>query len=901
MAPSDPTRGTGTPGPQRRSVMGGGATPPSFSPTGASRPPAGGTGGRRAAGSTGAGSRSGGSRSGGGSGSGGRRAAGAAGAGGGGRKGTGKRRLIDYPRQGKTGVRRWIPSWRLVGGTFLVLVALVVGAFVYAYQSTEIPTPSDFAEFQTTTVYFSDGVTEMGRFAEQNRTIIASDQIPQHVKDAVVAAEDRTFYENPGINPAGILRALYLNVTGQDTQGGSSITQQYAERYYVGQTTTDIPGKIREAFLAVKLARVEDKDEILANYMNTIYWGRDSYGIEAASQAYFGIPASELDVSQGALLAGLIPSPNNFDPRISPENAERRWNYVVDGMVETGALTQAERDALVYPQTIEPVQKQTYAGPNGYLLDMVRRELVAEGFTEEELDQTGYRIVTTIDAGLQQMAVEEVAAIPADHSPNLRTALVTLEPTTGAIRALYGGPDFLTVARNAVTQDQMQAGSTFKPFALVAYLENGGSLKSRYNGNSNIVIPGYSTDPLQNFGRGNGQSFGTIDVETATANSVNTVYGAMNVEVGPDKTIDAATRAGVCASWARAEQDCSLFDNQAVPSNVLGTASPNPLDMAQAYNTFANQGVRTEPYIVEQVLYPDGDLAYENGHESERVFAADVMADTTYALTQVVQRGTGEKAQAVGHPVAGKTGTSNENRSAWFIGFTPQLTTAVAMYQVGTDADGKPVAETITPFGPYVNSQITGGSAPLDLWTAYMTRVMAGREVLSFPPRADVGTPNTPPMVPVPSVVGLPEAEASAQLQAAGFTVTVQTAPDPNVAEGLVASQNPASGEAEQGSAVTIVVSTGPGETDVPNVVGLSEADARTRLEDAGFVVTTQSAADDAIAEGDVISQDPSGGTAPPGSTVTIVVSTGPAGGGGGGGGDGGASPPPADGGGTGG
>ena len=858
--------------------MGGGATPPSYSPTGASRAPSGAAGGRRAAGSTG-----GGSRSGGGSGAGGRRAAGGAAAGRGGGQGSGRRRLIDYPRQGKSGIRRWLPSWRLVGGTFLVLVALMVGAFVWAYQSVDIPAPDDFAEFQTTTVYFSDGTTPMGRFAEQNRTIIASDQIPQHVKDAVVAAEDRSFYENPGINPAGIVRALYLNVTGQDTQGGSSITQQYAERYYVGQTTTDIPGKIREAFLAVKLARVEDKDQILSNYMNTIYWGRDSYGIEAASQAYFGIPASQLDVSQGALLAGLIPSPNNFDPRNSPENAARRWNYVVDGMVTTGTLTQAERDALVYPQTIEFTKPDTYAGANGYLLDMVRRELVAEGFAEEELDQSGYRIVTTIDTGLQQMAVEEVAAIPADHSPNLRTALVTLEPTTGAIRALYGGPDFITQARNAVTQDTMQAGSTFKPFALVAYLENGGSLKSRYNGNSNIVIPGYAAEPLQNFGRGNGQSFGEIDVVTATANSVNTVYGAMNVEIGPDKTLDAATRAGVCASWARTEQDCSLFDNQAVPSNVLGTSSPNPLDMAQAYNTFANQGVRTEPYIVEQVTYPDGDVAYENGHESEQVFAADVMADTTYALTQVVERGSGEKAQAVGHPVAGKTGTSNENRSAWFIGFTPQLTTAVAMYQAGVDADGKPVAETITPFGPYVNGQITGSSAPLDLWTAYMTRAMEGREVLSFPPLADVGEPNTPPMVPVPSVVGLAEAEATTQLQTAGFTVSAQQAADPAVPVGVVVSQDPSGGEAEQGSTVTIVVSTGPGETDVPNVVGLAEAEARSRLTGAGFAVTVQQAADDAIDAGDVISQNPSGGTAAPGSTVTIVVSTGPAGGGGGG------------------
>lgn len=875
--------------------MGGGANPPSFSPTGTPRgagaPSA---GGRRAAGSTGSSRPAGTSRA--STTSGGRRAAGATGTSGkGGRAGkqapSGKFRLIDYPRQGKTGIRRWLPSWRLVGGTFLLGVALVVIAFVWMYQNTKIPSPSDFAEFQTTTVYFSDGATPMGRFAEQNRTIVPSDQIPDHVKKAVVAAEDRTFYENPGINPAGIVRALYLNVTGKDTQGGSSITQQYAERYFHDQTISDLRGKVREAFLAVKLARVQDKDTILANYMNTIYWGRDSYGIEAAARAYFDVPASELTLSQGALLAGVIPSPNNFDPRISREQAERRWNYVLDGMVTIGAITQAERDAQEFPETIEYTRPDTYAGPNGYLLDMVRRELIAEGFTDEELDQRGYKIVTTIDAGLQAMAVEEVGNIPEDHSPNLRVALVTLEPTTGAIRALYGGPDFITRPRNAVTQDGMQAGSTFKPFTLVAYLEAGGSLKSRYNGDSNIIIPGYNTEPLRNFGRGNGQSFGVIDVVTATANSVNTVYGAMNVEVGPDKTLDVATRAGACASWARTEQDCSLFDNQAVPSNVLGTSSPHPLDMAQAYNTFANQGVRTEPYIVEQVLHPDGDEAYVNAHTSEKVFEPDVMADTVYALTQVVQRGSGDKARAVGHPVAGKTGTSNDNKSAWFIGFTPQLTTAVSMYQVGQDEEGRATEETITPFGPYVGGQITGSSAPLDLWTAYMTRVMAGREVLSFPPPANIGTPNTPPMVEVPNVVGLPEAEATAQLQTAGFTVNVERGPDPNVAEGVVAAQNPGGGELEQGSPVTIVVSTGPGESPVPNVVGLTEAAARSQLQSAGFDVAVRQQADNTVAQGNVISQNPqSGRPARPGSQVTIVVSTGPSGGGGnegGGAGDG--------------
>jgi membrane peptidoglycan carboxypeptidase len=792
------------------------------------------------------------------------------------RRRTGYHQVIDYPRQYLTGVRHWLPSWRLVLGTFLFFAAVGVMIVVTWYNRVQIPSPSDFADYQTTTVYYSDGQTVMGEFAEQNRVIVTSDAIPQYVKDAVVAGEDRTFYENPGINPVGIARAVYLNVTGKDNQGGSSITQQYAERYYVGRTVTDYRGKIEEAMLAVKLARAEDKDVILTNYLNTIYWGRDAYGIEAAAQAYFGVSAKDLTLSQGALLAGLIPSPNNFDPRISPEDAERRWNYVMDGMVTTGALTQAERDDEVYPTAVEFNPPDIYAGDKGYLLDMVRRELVAEGFAEEDLDQAGYRIVTTIDQGLQGMAVSAVQSMPADHSPNLKAGLVTLQPETGAILALYGGPDYLTSPLNIVTQGATQAGSTFKPFTLIAYLENGGSLRSKYMGTNRIAVEGFP-EGVRNYGD---SSYGNLEVTEATARSVNAVYAQMNLEVGPATTLEVAQRAGACASWARQEEDCGLFDNQEVISNVLGTASPHPLDMAQAFNTYASGGSRTEPFIVKSVEYiDDGTVAYENKQTPVQEFAPDVMADTVYALTQVVEApgGTAHGAADVGQPVAGKTGSSNDNKSAWFIGFTSHMTTAVVLYQEGVDADNKVVQESITPFGGY--QYVTGGTVPLDIWTAFMVPAHQGREVIPFPARADIGEPNTPPLVQVPNVVGMTEGEATTTIQGAGLLVMVLTAPDDRVPAGEVVSQDPGGGEAEQGSTVTIVVSTGRGEperVDVPRVVGQKEADARGTLEGAGFVVVVENAEDETVPAGRVISQDPSGGKAEPGSTVKLVVSTGP-------------------------
>jgi len=842
--------------------MGGGAEqrpPASFAPTGSTTghggPPA--ASGRRAAG----GARTG-------------TATAAAGAARAVRKPAGYHRFIDYPRHDKTGWRRWLPSWRLLLGLFLTGVVAVVLVIVIWYNSVRIPTPSDLAEYQTTTVYFSDGTTPMGSFAEQNRVIVGQDQIPQHVRDAVVAAEDRSFYQNPGINPTGIARALWQNLRGGHRQGGSSITQQYAERYYHNDSITDVRGKIEEAMLAVKLARLEDKDVILANYLNTIYFGRDSYGIETASRAYFGVGVADLDVSQAALLAGVIPSPNNFDPRVSPEQATRRWDYVLDGMVVTGALTQAERDAQVFPVVVDFAPPQVYAGPNGYLLDMVRREITTQsGITETDLDHGGYSIVTTIDKGLQDMAVAAVQTLPADKPANVQTALVTLERQTGAILALYGGADYITRAQNAVTQDIAQAGSTFKPFTLVAYLEAGGSLKSRYSGRSGIEVagfgPGGSPGPVSNFGDA---SYGTLDILEATARSVNAVYAQMNVEVGPAATLQAARQAGVCAGGVTTEGDCPVLVGQEVPANVLGTASPHPIDMAQAFNTLAAQGARTEPFIVRTVTYPDGEVAYENTQTPEQVFDADIMADTTYALRQPIERagGTARGASAVGQPVAGKTGSSNENMSAWFIGYSMYMTTAVAMYQEAPDGS----QESITPFGG--ERQITGGTFPLDVWTAFMVPAHQGREVIDFPPPADVGTPNTPPMVAVPNVVGMAEADAVAALQAVLLVPASSQASDPTVPVGSVIAQDPAGGEVEQGSTVNISVSTGPGETAVPDVVGQKEGPATSQLEGAGFTVTVEQATDPTVPSGDVISQSPGAGSmAPPGSGVTIVVSTG--------------------------
>ncbi len=627
---------------------------------------------------------------------------------------------------------RWLPSWRVVLGTVAVIAAVGAGLFFAAYQSIAVPEPDDFSQAETTNVYYADGETLMGSYAEYDRTSVDFATLPLHVGHAVVASEDRTFFENEGIDLRGIARALWNNLRGLPTQGGSTITQQYVERYYVG-TTTSYTGKFKEAILAIKIDNQQDKEEILGNYLNTIYFGRGSYGIEVAAQNYFGKPASELTVSESALLAGVIPSPSNYDPAVDRATAEQRWNRVLDLMVEDEWITQDERDTQTFPTTIEPTRADTFAGPTGYLLDMVRTELVEDaGIEEAELNTAGLTVVTTIEKPRQDAAVAAVDSLPEDRPENNRVGLVSMDPDTGRIVALYGGPDFVEQSRNAVTQDRAQGGSTFKPFTLIAALEDGASLRDQYESYTPMEIPGYDF-PVSNFDSANR---GSIDLIRATRDSVNTVYAQLNVEYGPERTVEVATKLGM------PEDTPGLI---ATASNVLGPASPRAIDTATAFGTIASGGVRHDPFIVDSVTDREGNVRYKGTSDGDRVVDGDVIANATHAMRAVVEGGTGRTASEIGRPAAGKTGSSNDYRSAWFAGFVPQLVTVVNMYQVGPDGE----EEELTGFGG-VNI-VAGGTWPTRVWTDYMSVALEGVEVEDFP-EPDIKTPTrTPSPTPEPT------------------------------------------------------------------------------------------------------------------------------------------------------
>ncbi|NEG55357.1 transglycosylase domain-containing protein [Bifidobacterium platyrrhinorum] len=610
-------------------------------------------------------------------------------------------------------------KWLL--GLIAAGLAAGIGLFAYLYSTTEIPQPEKIAMAENTTVYFSDGTTEMGTFSEQNRDIISCSTLPDYVGNAIVASENRTFYTDKGIDLRGIGRAIVNNVTKGTRQGGSTITQQYAERYYLGETTS-YTGKLHEAILALKIAQSQDKSEVLCNYMNTIYLGRGAYGIQAAAKAYFNKDAKDLTLSEAATLAGIIPSPSGWDPAQNPKMAKQRFNRVIRIMREDGYITAKQAREAKMPGTAEISQQDVYKGPNGYLLQMVRDELESrKAFTKDELDTGGYKIVTTIDKSKQDLMQQVVS--PSSNGmqgvvpDGMQFGAMSANPKDGSIIALYAGDDYLTKQLNNATQAQYEVGSTMKPFALLDAVQAGVSLDTLFNGNSYRTYPGI-TGTVSNFG---GENMGTINLYKATAMSSNTVYMDLQTKLGTKKIAQTARTAGV--------QTTALDGSE--PYTVLGNNALTVEDMTWAYATLANQGNKPTLHIVAAVKDGDGKDLYQAPTGTERVFAANDTNLVTKALTGVVQSGTATEARAIGHNVAGKSGTSNNSYAASFVGYTPSVVSTFAMWY--PDANGNP--QEIPAFG-----QWTGGSDyPVHLFTQYMTQALSGTDNEAFPTAKDNG------------------------------------------------------------------------------------------------------------------------------------------------------------------
>ncbi|BDR53763.1 hypothetical protein KIM372_16700 [Bombiscardovia nodaiensis] len=560
----------------------------------------------------------------------------------------------------------------------------------------------------------------MGTFADQNREIINCAPLPKYVGNAVISSENRTFYSDSGIDLKGIGRALLNNVTKGTRQGGSTITQQYAERYYLGETTS-YTGKLREAMLSLKITRTEDKDTILCNYMNTIYLGRGAYGIQAASQAYFGKDAKDLTLAESAMLAGIIPAPSTWDPAVNPKEAESRFHRVLSIMREDGYINAKEEHDALMPKTIDYSPQNVYQGPNGYLLRMVRSELSGgkkAPFTADEIDTGGYKITTTIDKGKQDL-MNQVASPsnPAKHLPEgLQVGGISVNPKDGSVISFYAGDDYLQHQLNNASQATFQVGSTMKVFTLLGAIQDGVSLNTVFNGNSPRTFKsvGRAVSNAENI------SYGYVNLYSALANSVNTAFMDLNEHVTPQKTAQIAHTAGIEGKI----DDSTTFD-------TLGVDALSAYDLTQGYQTIANGGKKIPLHLVAEVKDSKNQELYKPTTLGEQVFNADQVALLQKAMTGTVQYGTGTQARSIGKTIAAKTGTANDDTAASVAGFTPSVLTTFGIWYPGADGS----AQKIPNFMGYPH----GSGYPTYLFTQYMKQATADMAEEKFPAAKDTG------------------------------------------------------------------------------------------------------------------------------------------------------------------
>jgi penicillin-binding protein 1A len=708
----------------------------------------------------------------------------------------------------------------------------------------------------TSTIYDADGRLITTLHAEEDRELIPLSRIPDTVQDAVVAIEDQRFWSHRGVDLKAIIRAAYVNATtGRIAEGGSTITQQYVKNRLLSPEQT-LSRKVREASLAWQLEQELSKEEILAGYLNTVYFGQGAYGIQRAAETFFTKPAAKLSLRESALLAGLIAGPVRWDPIDRPEEARARRNQVLDRMLDLGMISPEERNATVAkPLGLHPsLGTERYPAP--YFIDYVKHQLLSnprwgDTYTQRYnfLFKGGLKIYTTIDLRIQRAAENAVNGILSQPSDPYG-ALTAIDPRTGQIKAMVGGRDYWAPRRedryakvNLATGGSTgrQAGSSFKPFALVAALENGILPTRTYPAPSSIVLdepPCGSEQVPWNVENYEGSSYGgALTVEQGLISSVNVVYAQIIRDVHPERVVEVARRMGIRSPL------------RPYCSSVLGTNEVNTMEMASAFGTLATMGRHARPAGILRIEDSNGEVLFEANPSPKQVLNAEVAWTATEIMRKVILYGTGTAAN-IGRPAAGKTGTAQQWRDAWFAGFIPQLSAAVWV--------GFPQGQIPMVYPTVRISRVTGGSFPAQIWHAFMTAI--GDRI----PVRDFREPNAQSVtVAIDITKGCVATSSTPSENVRYIRFTPGTEP---TEECVYTSEDFVSP-----TAPTVVTETPPG--GVPPVVGISVSTAVSVLRSRGYEVDRTYERDSDYTRGTVIAQEPAPGTpAPPGSTVTLLV-----------------------------
>lgn len=570
---------------------------------------------------------------------------------------------------------------------------------------------------QRTRIYAADK-SVLANFYFQNRDSVKLSDVPTNLQGAVIAIEDHRYYEHGGLDIRSISRAFLNNVkSGRVSEGGSTITQQFVKNAFLSNEQS-VARKIREAGLSYQLEKKYSKKKILELYLNTIYFGNGAYGAKTAAEIYFAKPLSQLSLEESALLAGLTKSPNEFSPYNHPEAAKKRRNEVLSKMFEFHYINKTEYEqAAAGDIQVIPDQEIGYRSAP-YFVDFVRQTIIKKVGAKKFL-RGGLNIYTTIDPKTQRYAEESIENTfnrPGDPS----ASLVSLEPKTGFIRAMVGGKDFRSDEFNLAVQGRRQAGSSFKTFVLVTALKQGLSPNKSFNGSSPVTIRLPKPGPdwqVKNYGN---HSYGAIPISEATVKSVNVVYAQLVMEVGANNVVETAKQMGITSPI------------NANPAIALGglTHGVSPLEMASAYSTLATGGKHTSPKAISKITDRQGHTIYQAKITTKRVLDADIAYQANSILKEVVDRGTGTGAN-IGRPQAGKTGTSQNLRDAWFVGYTPALSTAVWVGYPHNSVEMNSVH----------GMSVTGGSFPAHIWKIFMEKALRNIEVADFVGPDGIHTP----------------------------------------------------------------------------------------------------------------------------------------------------------------